>query len=199
VVVATTCAKNAACFTASLPCDNCCATGRNLQGVACFDSVYTADACCNSPNPAITAAGATRAPTMFLCAKDPSCFDNQNPCDACCATDRNPFGCVHALAIWSACRSRPMHTCRYSCWDGRFTRDRCCNTRINVPACAVGRSGGVSDAVKLAAVQVGDAQCAAVTALGCCAADILAMESTLVFDGFPQTMAPTQVGRPFEP
>ena len=90
-------------------------------------------------------------------------------------------------------------TRRYSCWDGRFTRDRCCNTRINVPACAVGRSGVVSDAVKLAAVQVGDAQCAAVTALGCCAADILAMESTLVFDGFPQTIAPTQVGRPFDP
>ena len=114
-----TCARDAQCFSNSYPCEICCDTDKNSQGVPCFDSVFTKSRCCWPKTSAPTSTSlqasstiATATPTGAAsqsCAKDGYCFDATFTCPMCCSTGVG----LNAK----------------ECWIGGFTKERCCDSR----------------------------------------------------------------------
>lgn len=42
------CAKDVGCFDQTYPCEQCCNTGKDVNGFSCWDQVYTRERCCNN-------------------------------------------------------------------------------------------------------------------------------------------------------
>lgn len=115
-----TCARDPTCFDEKYNCNSCCATGLSSSGFTCWGGGYSSTRCCKNAAPAAPPTG-TFAPTAFpivpppvvfrnpepdVCAKDPTCFDQNYVCKRCCASGLSEQGTT--------------------CWDAQFTKERCC-------------------------------------------------------------------------